>query len=158
MNELIQLLQQVKRQWGQETVAAIVAEMQRQNLSYQGRLQESISFKQDETLDGNITFDMLNYGEYLDLGVNGRNSAYTTRFQFSGEPEKIRAMGGALFAWANSKGLNAWAVAHSIQRKGLRPRRFFTDVIEQRLDELGPMLEEAYKNYLNQQTNRQQNQ
>jgi hypothetical protein len=67
-------------------------------------------------------------------------------------------MGGALFAWANSKGLNAWAVAHSIQRKGLRPRRFFTYVIEQRLDELGPMLEEAYKNYLNQQTNRQQNQ
>jgi hypothetical protein len=68
MNELIQLLQQVKRQWGQETVAAIVAEMQRQNLSYQGRLQESISFKQDETLDGNITFDMTVGSSFFSVG------------------------------------------------------------------------------------------
>jgi hypothetical protein len=158
MNELYAILQEVKRQWGSETVAAILAEMQRQNLRYEGKLQESIEFKQDATLDGNITFEMLEYGEYLDEGVNGQASAYTTRFQFSGDPQKIRAMGGALFAWATSKGRNPWAVANSMQRKGLRPRRFFKNVVEQRVNEnLGPMLEQAYINYLEQMANRQQN-
>lgn len=162
MNDLIQLLQQVKRQWGQETVAAIIAEMQRQNLRYEGKLEESIDFEQEQTLDGDIKFKMLDYGQYLDLGVNGARSVYTTRFQFRGitenKPEKIRAMGGALFQWATSKGLNPWAVAWSLQRKGLRPRRFFQNVIEQRLEDLTPMLQDAYNDYLQQLTNRQQNQ
>jgi hypothetical protein len=161
MNELIILLQDVKRQWGTETVAAIVAEMQRQNLSYEGKLQESIAFKQDETLDGNITFGMLDYGQFLDLGVNGARSAYTTPYQYKGitqnDPARVRRMGGALFAWANSKGLNPWAVAWSLQKNGLKPRRFFASVIEQRLAELKPQLELAYTTYLEQQINRQQN-
>lgn len=101
---------------------------------------------------------MIEYGQFLDLGVNGARSAFTSPYQFRGisenKPEKIRAMGGALKEWADSKGLNPWAVAWSMQRKGLKPRRFFNSVIELRVNEVLPgLLEKAYLDYLEGLTN-----
>ena len=153
MADLTQILREVKRNWGIETVAAIINSLNDRTSTFKGNLEKSIASEQEEGLDGDITFKMIDYGHFLDLGVNGARSAFTSPYQFKGvsenKPEKIRAMGGALKEWADSKGLNAWAVAWSIQRKGLKPRRFFDSVIELRLNEVLPAdLEKAYLDYL----------
>ena len=155
MNELLMLLNAVKTQWGIETVEAIKLKIQQENLIYSQELLNSIRFTQDNSPDGDVEFFMADYGKFQDEGVNGTRSAYSTAYQFSGEPGQIRKMGWALKPWADSKGLNAWAVANSIQQKGIEPKRFFNSVIESRLDQLGLDLEAAYINYLNAQINRQ---
>lgn len=145
MQDLLQILNQVQEQWGKETVAAIVKEIEAKNLIFKDNLRQSIK---SELVNDEINFSMTEYGKFQDEGVNGLRSAYTTAFQFSGDPVKIRKMGGALKDWADQKGLNAWATAWSIQRKGLEPKHFYKSVIESRLDDLTEKLGEAQKTYL----------
>lgn len=155
--ELILLLKQIKDQWGRETVAAILREMdtKRNGLSFNGTLRKSISYEQQEDLDGDISFSMLNYGHFLDQGVNGTRSAYATQFKFSGDKDKIRRMGGALKPWADAKGINAWALANSLQKKGIEPRRFFDSVVEVRLGVLGEAITTGLTEYMNNRLNKQ---
>jgi hypothetical protein len=89
---------------------------------------------------------MKEYGEFLDEGVNGTRSAYATQYQYRGN---WKGMGFALTKWADSKGLNPYAVAWSLQEKGLKPRRFFKSVIESRVDDLALLIEKSYNDYLN---------
>lgn len=153
MNDLILLLQEVKRNWGIETVNAIKARIEAENIIFSSELLNSIGLNQDDTLDGNITFKMTDYGKFIDEGVNGllltQNSPYSFRGNWRGTAVAIQK-------WAEAKGLNPWATAHSIQNKGIKPRRFFNSVIESRIPNLATDLEEAYATYLNQQINRQQ--
>jgi hypothetical protein len=153
-DQLIVLLQQAKAQWGIETVTAIRNRINEIGLIWQSTLVNSIGFSQDDTLDGNITFKMAEYGKFLDEGVNGTNTTYNSPYQFKGN-YKGTAM--AIQEWANSKNLNNWAVARSIQKKGLEPRRFYNSVIESRIPELATKLEGAYRTYLDGLINRQQN-
>jgi hypothetical protein len=93
---------------------------------------------------------MKEYGEFLDEGVNGdpqlgSRSAYTTPYQYRGN---WKGMGFALTKWADSKGLNPYAVAWTLQRDGLKPRRFFKSVIESRADDLATAIGTAYNDYL----------
>ena len=157
MPDLITILQAAKADWGRETVEAIKLKIQRDGVVFSSDLLNSIAFTQDNSLDGNILFSMKDYGKFIDEGVNGRQSAFTTPYQFSGKPEKIRGMGGALKNWADAKGLNAWAVANTLQKFGLKPRRFFKDVIATRLPDFETNLIAAYNEYLTSQINRQQN-
>jgi hypothetical protein len=150
---IYELLQEAKRQWGVETVEAIKLEITEKNLIFSRGLIDSIGLNQDDTLDGNITFKMADYGKFLDEGVNGTSVQQGSQYSFRGN-WKGTAM--ALTDWANAKGFNKWALAHKIQRDGLEPRRFFTSVIEQRLPQLGPKLELAYATYLNDMINNQQ--
>lgn len=143
MNNLEQILNQVKKQWGIETVQAIIQKIERDDIIWEGNLKNSIRFKQDE--NGDISFLMKEYGEYLDEGVNGSRSAYATGYQYRGN---WKGMGFALTKWADSKGLNPYAVAWSLQRDGLKPRRFFKSVIESRADELATAIGVAYNDYL----------
>lgn len=150
--ELINLLKQIKDQWGRETVAAILRTMdtKRNSLNFNGTLRKSISYEQDKSLDGDISFFMADYGHFLDQGVNGTRSAYSTPFSFSGDKDKIRKMGGALKPWADAKGLNPWALAYSLQRKGIEPRRFFDSVVETRIGILGESLTQAIADSIGQ--------
>jgi len=155
MNEqLILLLQQAKAQWGIETVQAIKNKINEDNIIYQSNLLNSIGFTQDDTLDGNITFNMAEYGKFIDEGVNGTAQSQGSQFSFKGN---YKGTAIAIKQWADSKGLNNWAVAHSIQKKGIQPRRFFNSVVESRLPNLAEKLGEAYTQYLNSAINRQQN-
>ena len=149
MNELINILNLAKKQWGIETVQAIIRKIEQENLIWEGNLKNSIRFKQEE--NGDITFLMKEYGEYLDEGVNGTRSVYTTAYQYRGN---WKGMGFALTKWADSKGLNPYAVAWTLQRDGLKPRRFFKSVIESRAENLVSSLETAYNDYLNGSLNR----
>lgn len=147
MNELIQILLDVKDKWGQETVQAIIKKIDSYPIRWQGTLRRSISYEQDDTLDGDITFNMADYGKFIDEGVNGSRSVYTTAYQFKGN---YKGTAYHLTSWANSKGLNRYAVARSIQKKGIKPRPFFNSVIQQRVDkDLPKLIETAYNDYLN---------
>ena len=149
MNELINILNLAKKQWGIETVQAIIRKIEQENLIWEGNLKNSIRFKQEE--NGDITFLMKEYGEYLDEGVNGTRSAYATQYQYRGN---WKGMGFALTKWADSKGINPYAVAWTLQRDGLKPRRFFKSVIESRAEDLVRSLETAYNDYLSASLNR----
>ena len=144
MNELVNILNLAKKQWGIETVQAIIRKIEQENIIWEGNLKNSIRFKQQD--NGDITFLMKEYGEFLDEGVNGTRSAYATQYQYRGN---WKGMGFALTKWADSKGLNPYAVAWSLQEKGLKPRRFFKSVIESRVDDLALLIEKSYNDYLN---------
>jgi hypothetical protein len=150
---IYEVLQEAKRQWGIETVQAIKNKINEEGLIWQNNLINSIGLNQDDTLDGNITFKMIDYGKFLDEGVNGLTNNFGSQFSYRGN---VKGMGAALKPWADSKGINAWAVANSLQSKGLQPRRFFNSVIESRLPDLATKIEQAYTLYLNNAINAQQ--
>jgi hypothetical protein len=154
MNDLILILQQVKANWGIETVNAIKTKIQEDQIIWNGDLLDSIQSIQDSSLDGDITFKMADYGKFVDEGVNGLNNSVGSQFSFRGN---VAGMGAALKPWADSKGLNAWAVAWTLQKEGYKPRRFFNDVIASRMGDLATDIERAYGTYLNEQINKQQN-
>jgi len=153
MNDLILLLQEVKKNWGIETVAAIQRAIEAEGAQFSNELFNSISYTQDDTLDGDISFTMADYGKFVDEGVNGLLQSWGSQYQFRGN---WKGTAVAIKDWAAAKGLNQWALGHSIQKEGIKPRKFFNSVIESRLPDLATGLEQAYTAYLNQITNRQQ--
>ena len=69
------------------------------------------------------------------LITNGRftgklasNAPYAADVEYGTLPHHVS--GTALIPWANKKGLNPWAVAHSIARKGTKANPFFHRAIE----------------------------
>jgi len=151
--ELINLLIAVRQKWGNETVEAIKKKLSEGAQTFTGELEQSIGFDAPDNLDGNYIFDMVDYGSYLDQGVQGFESNFTSQFRYAGN---WKGMAQALKPWADSKGLNPFAVAWSMQQKGLEPRRFFNSVIESRIDLLGEQLTVAMADYLNDMVNKQQ--
>jgi len=149
--ELINLLKQIKDQWGRETITAILNKIDRDGINFNGTLRRSVIYEQDNNLDGDISFFMADYGKFIDRGVNGTLSSYATDFKFSGDKDKIRKMGGALKPWADAKGLNPWALAHSIQKKGIKPRLFFDSVIEARVGDLGESITRGFADFMTNQ-------
>lgn len=149
---IYEILQEAKREWGAETVEAIKLKINEDDIIFQSVLLNSIAFKQDTTLDGEINFDMAKpYGKFIDEGVNGTSVSVGSEFSFRG---KWKGTALAIKPWADAKGLNPYAVARKIQRDGIKPRRFFGSVIESRLPDLAKKLEAAYTTYLNDAINK----
>jgi hypothetical protein len=146
MNELIDILRKVKDKWGQETVTAIIKRIDEEDLKWNGTLRRSVSYEQEDGPDGDISIFMADYGQFQDEGVNGVSVNRQSPFSF-----KITSIGGVAYhikPWADSKGLNNWAVARSLVRKGIKPKKFFNDVIEKRIESLGVDIESAVAQYL----------
>lgn len=143
--ELIQYLKQIKLEWGEGTVKAIIKQIDSYPIRWQGTLRRSISYEQEDTLDGNIEIFMADYGKFIDEGVNGTVQNRGSKFQFSGN---YKGTAYALTAWATAKGLNRFAVARSIQKKGIRPRRFFNDVIASRTNDLGELITQGMADWM----------
>lgn len=148
---IYEILQEAKRQWGAETVEAIKLKINDGDIIWQSNLLNSIRFEQDGTLDGEIQFKMTEYGKFIDEGVNGTSNSVGSQFSFQG---KWKGTAEAIKPWADSKGINPYAVAKSIQKEGIKPRRFFNSVIESRLPDLATNLEVAYTTYLNETINK----
>lgn len=148
--ELINHLKSIKDQWGQNTVKAIINKIDREGLQFNGTLRRSISYEQDKSLDGDISFNMADYGTFLDKGVNGTEQNVGSTYNYKGN---YKAMAVHLKQWADSKGLNNYAVAHSIQKKGLKPRRFFDDIITKRVGDLGEEITEGMKDFMTKSMN-----
>lgn len=154
--ELIDLLKQIKATWGRETVAAILKEMdkKRNKLSFTGNLRASVKAEQATDLDGDVTFKMAPYGQFVDKGVKGVNSNYTankdTTFSFKALDSRF-GVAHYVKKWANSKGLNEYAVATNIVKKGIEARKFFDTVIQSRINILGEDITQGIAEYMESQ-------
>jgi hypothetical protein len=148
--ELKRFFEQVYDQWGQGTVQAILKEIDRYPIKWRGTLRRSISYQiGDVAGEDAISFNMADYGEFVDKGVNGIFQNRGSKYNF-----RISSIGGVAYhvkPWADSKGLNNWAVARSIVRKGFKPRPFFDSVIQARFPKLQEDLTQAYQSYLDSQ-------
>jgi len=106
-------------------------------------LQGSIKF--DVTILGSafvFTLAMADYGKFVDKGVNGLQSAYTTPYSFKSlNPSKQEIFG--LTKWVNDKGFGmfgisnqkeaegmAFGIAKKNRKFGMKPSNFYTSVIE----------------------------
>lgn len=153
MNEqLLNIIRQVKDKWGQETVAAIIAEIDRYPIKWNGTLRRSISYEQSEGLDGDVSIFMADYGKFIDEGT-GTFGPRNQRIPLQSIPK----IAYHLKQWATSKNLNPYAVATNIvKRGGVKPRPFFTSVVEKRVNDLGLDIEKAIVQYMENQINNQQ--
>ncbi len=149
MNDLQALLEQAANLWGQETVAAILKQLDSYPIQWNGSLRRSIMYEETEPF--NFKFLMADYGQFQDEGVDGTNTSYNSPYKFKGN---WKGTAFHIKQWADSKGLNSFAVARSIQAKGIKPRPFFKTVVETRLPELQVVLNDTYQTYLNQSIQR----
>ncbi len=149
MNDLQALLEQAANLWGQETVAAILKQLDSYPIQWNGSLRRSIMYEETEPF--NFRFLMADYGQFQDEGVDGTNTSYNSPYKFKGN---WKGTAFHIKQWADSKGLNSFAVARSIQAKGIKPRPFFKTVVETRLPELQVVLNDTYQTYLNQSIQR----
>jgi len=149
MPELNNILISVKDKWGRETVQAIINEIDKYPIRYKGTLRRSVSYSQDNTPDGDIRFNMADYGQFIDEGTGlfGPKKIAIPKTSIPGIAFYLKD-------WARDKGLNPWAVATNIvKRGGVKPRPFFNTVIERRIEILGNNITDAIENYLEGQIN-----
>ena len=160
--ELILLLKLIKDQWGRETVAAILREMdtKRSRLTFSGALRSSVKYKQEPDVDGDISFSMAPYGQFVDKGVKGVNSNYTANKDTTFSFKSLNSRFGIAFhvkKWANAKGLNEYAVGTNLAKKGIEARKFFDTVIQSRIAILGEDITQGIAEYMEAQVNRANN-
>lgn len=139
------------KRWAEETIAIMLRVMDTSNqsgLRWRGQLRNSLKYVLTE--EGVDILMTAAYGQFQDEGVNGLRNNYKSPFSFSAartgviDKKVVGKMARALRAWAKSKGLNEFAVAYSLQRKGIKPKRFFKTVYEARIDILVREIEKAY--------------
>jgi hypothetical protein len=148
MNELEKLIFDAQKKWGNEVVKAIVLKIDTLKIKWLGNLRRSISY---DIKEGNVDFKMTDYGQFIDQGVNGLLQQVGSPFSFKG---RIAGTAYHIKQWADSKGINEWALATSIQKKGIRPRKFFNSVIEARIPDLGDALLKVQSDYIDRVINR----
>lgn len=141
MGELEQILDDALNTWGKETVAAIVRKIDSYPIRWKGILRRSISY---DIVDQQVEFFMADYGRFIDEGF-GIFGPKKTRIPTA----KRGALAYHLKEWSTSKNLNSWAVATNIiKRGGVKPRPFFNSVIQQRVQGLDKVINDAYDDYI----------
>lgn len=141
MTELEKILDDALNKWGQETVQAIIRQIDSYPIRWKGTLRRSISY---DIVNQQVEFLMADYGQFIDEGIG----IYGPRKQRIPTTKK-GALAYYLKEWSSSKGLNSWAVATNIiKRGGVKPRPFFNTVIQQRVQGLDKFLNDAYDDYL----------
>ena len=149
MKTIEQVLLEVQDKWGLETVNAIIKKLDSYPIKWRGTLRRSIIYEVDEK-QSEVNIFMADYGEFVDKGVDGLikkwGSPFRFRGRFAGTEYHIRE-------WADSKGLNSWALAFKIQRDGIKPRPFFDSVVASRVPNLESDIDKAVKDYLDKTIN-----
>lgn len=142
MEELRKILKGVYDKWGAETVKAIITKIDSYPVKWRGTLRRSISYSQPA--EDQIDFNMADYGRFVDEGV-GQFGPRKQRIP----RQSIPKIAHYLKPWAKSKGLNPYAVATNIvKRGGIKPRPFFNSVIEARVPQLGDAVVKAHEEYI----------
>ena len=107
---------------------------------WSGKLLESINGSVEfDDGEWNFFLDMEEYGEFIDEGVNGTEKSWGSRFSYTTKKPPINK----IKSWASSKGLNPWAVQQSIFKKGIKPVKFFENVLDKELSKMVDYLAEA---------------
>lgn len=88
-----------------------------------------------------LTFEMNDYGKFIDEGVKGTNSNYienaNSPYQFGRGGDKNNVPVGQIRAWCAKKGIDtklAYVIARSIYKKGIKRSMFFSKPFEKRFD------------------------
>jgi hypothetical protein len=149
MEDFEKYLREAQDQWGRETVAAIIKAIDTYPIRWRGILKRSIIYKLPPKADQLPELFMADYGKFVDEGI-GLFGPRKTRI-----PKKsIAGIAFHIKPWADSKGLNNWAVATNIvKRGGIKPRPFFTTVIEARLPRFGELVTEQLRQYTEDKLN-----
>jgi len=137
--------------------------LQRQNKDASGKLSNSIT-GETKVMQNSIrlTFDMMPYGWFQDLGVSGRRTVRTdTPFSYKSKMPPPRA----LEKWLKQKGIQgrfkkgaekkkggqfmsykslSYLIAQSIFRDGIKASLFFTTPFKKHFKELGEDVQEKY--------------
>lgn len=131
-DELLNILNEVLDNWGFETVQAMkrkLASTTPYPTGDTGRLSASLNWKVND--DQTVSFIAADYAKFIDEGT-GIFGPDKRKFNID-YPKKL----GAILSksgWATRKNVNPWATARSIYNKGgLKPRKFYNDVIAQRV-------------------------
>jgi len=144
--------------WGKDTVRKVRAALTREKGLSTKKLWRSIRYRYFAKA-GIIEFSMEPYGAFLDKGVSGTGKLHhrggkvtpvpynksEARPQYKFKSSK-KTIGGNLSKWLQSKGMPKsmdFVVRRSVHARGIRPRRFFSDVFEQQMDEFDVVLNEA---------------
>ena len=104
-----------------------------------------------------LYFEMLDYGEFQDKGVNGKRSTYATAYSFKKYKASTKML-ASLDKWIVRKGIAPrddkgrfinrkslkFAIANSIFKNGIKPSLFFTKPFEKAYKKLPNELIEAY--------------
>ena len=84
-----------------------------------------------------LTFEMANYGKFLDEGVRGSKSNYienrNSKNKFRGGKKSVPV--GPIKTWCRKKGISeklAFLIARSIYEKGIKASHFFTKPLQKR--------------------------
>ena len=110
-----------------------------------------------------MSFFMEDYGKFQDQGVKGAGGTRKTTSAFKrtnnkGKIWKQKAPNSpfaykdkkppvsAFKAWAESKGLNPFAVRESVFRQGITPTKFFSTPFNIAINKLPPEIADAIKN------------
>jgi hypothetical protein len=117
-------IREVLEDGGQRIVDLMVNALQEKGAIFQGNLAQSINSRVSETNSGaELTITMLERGQFLDEGVNGLNRNVGSRFSYGNKMPPPQA----LATWTRVKlgnDVSPFAVAKSIQQKGIKPRNF----------------------------------
>lgn len=123
----------------QEFVNTLSDEIKGDAPSNTGNLRKSIEGDYVEVTNGfEISFIGTDYASFQDLGVNGTENNYGSPYTFSKRPP-ISSVEG----FANKYGINPYALATSIMKKGIRPKMFITNNVNQNIDEFADDYREA---------------
>lgn len=128
----------------------------RQKKKASGRLYKDLSSDVEVYRSGNfaLSFDITEYGEFVDKGVSGTERKYNTPFKFTNKQPPTRV----ILPWLKQKGIKgrgkngrfikqntlAFLIARSIKKKGLKPSLFFTKPFENEYKKLSDDLVEAF--------------
>lgn len=122
-------LKQYLDKYGQQVVAEMKNRLKGDNKLASGALEDSLQYRltEDPKNGINLAFLMLDYGKFVDKGINGveqrRGSPYSFKNLNVG-----RKMIASLGRWKKIRGvkISEWAIAKSIKKKGIAPTQFFT--------------------------------
>lgn len=153
MEELEEIIKQAYNTWGSETVGAILKEIDTQKIFWRGTLKRSISYNQKaiDQIEFVIAAPADKYAEFIDggTGIFGPKKTPIPKTSIPGIAYYIKP-------WADSKGLNNWAVATNIvKRGGIKPKPFYSSVIANRIERLGIAVQSAIEKGLEETINRQ---
>lgn len=144
--------------WAKQVVRKSRAALSREKGTSTKKLWNSIRYRY-YAKDGILQFLMEPYGAFLDKGVTGTGKlhhrggkvtpvAYNKSEASPGYSFKSskKTIGGSLKKWLSTKGLDEsldFVFRRSVHARGIRPRRFFSDVFENELIDFDVVIGEA---------------
>lgn len=102
-----------------------------------------------------LSFEMEDYGEFIDKGVSGKEKTYNTPFAFKSK----RPPANVFESWSKAKGIKprdkktgrfitkkafGFIMAEHVFRKGIKPTEFFTKSFETQFNKLSDDVVEAF--------------